>query len=300
MSFFPLTAQAVMLFALVCAFSRAGLNLIDRHQIGHKGLSIIDVNFWNNAVPAIAMVALAAAVGWHRELVASLLDVRTMLFSGLVQLVAYAYSHAFRRLTVSQVTVAGKTADLFIPIGVFFTVGYWDQVTYGFAVATTVICLPLLYRDRRSQYPGATKAAVVAIGSALVLQASLTPLLALPGQAGQDMPHILTFTTAVVVWRMVWSALPFLGRRHDRPPSSLAIVCSPLFIGRVLLSVATQVTFVLAAGSLNAAVAWPILNSTGMLAMMLSSLLLKERPSGPETWAVVAITGLALLRFFSL
>lgn len=289
-----------MLVALVSAFSRAGLNLVDRYQIGLQRLSIVTVNFWNNTIPAGAMVALTAGFGWHRELGACLIDARTALFSALVQLVAYSFSYAFRHLNVSQVTVAGKASDLFIPIGIFVVAGHWDWVTYGFAVTTTLVCLPLLHSGNSRRHPEAMKAAFALIGGALVLQASLAPLLVGPGQVTSSVQDTLIFATAVIVWRVAWSLLPMLRRGGKQPVFSWALLVTPVFMVRVLLSIATQITFVVAISSSASAVAWPILNSTGILAMLLSSLLLKEKPSGPEKWIVTAITVLGLLRFFSL
>jgi uncharacterized membrane protein len=299
-SLFPLSAQAVMLFAVVSAFCRAGLNLIDRHQIGLQGLSIATVNFWNNAVPAAIMVMGLVALGWQAELAACVLDWRTALFSGLVQGVAYAFSYAFRHLNVSQVMVAGKASDLLIPVGIFLVVGHWDGATYAFAAATTLVCLPLLRGDGRGRTPGAMRRAAALIGGALVLQASLAPLLAASGGATADVRHVLVFAAAVIVWRTAWSLPALLRRRIGAPMSSRALLGSRAFMARVLLSVATQITFVMAVGSAASALAWPILNSTGILAMVFSSLLLRERPSAPEAWAVTAITAMALLRFVSL
>jgi uncharacterized membrane protein len=297
---FPLSAQAIMIFALASACSRAGLNIIDRYQIGFRRQSVVTLNFFNNVVPAAVMVALVATFGFHKELVVSITDWRTAVFSGLVQIVAYAFSYAFRYLNVSQVAVAGKASDLFIPIGVLLVAGHWDWVTYGFAVATTVVCLPILRSNDNDKYPDAIKRVAFLIGVALVLQASLAPLLVAPGNTASRIEHTLAFATAVIVWRMVWSLLPMLHRGCGPSAPSFALLVSPVFIARVLLTVITQITFIIAVGSSTSTVAWPILNSTGFLAMMLSSVFLKEKPSGAEKWIIVAITALALLRFFSL
>lgn len=290
-----------MLIALASASSRALLNLIDRYQIGHRGMPVLAVNFWNNALPAIVLVASVLASGWHRELGSALMEPGTIVFSGFVQLVAYAYSQAFRRLKVSQVTVAGKAADLFISVGVFLTVGSWNWATYGFAVATTAICLPLLRGRREGLDRSAMRGAALCIGGALVLQASLSPWLASTALAEPTVRRMLVFATAVIVWRVAWSALPLLRGRHRLPASSLReLLASPLFLGRTALTVFTQVTFVAAVGSRTASVAWPILNSTGLLAMVLSAVVFRERPSRLEVGIVMSITGLAVLRFITL
>lgn len=289
-----------MLLAVVSAFCRGGLNLIDRYQIGINGLSIAKGNFWNNSIPAVAVVTLAAATGLAPALFACFMDARTALFGALAQAVAYAFSYAFRRLNVSQVMVAGKAADFFIPVAVFFSSGYWDWATYGFAVATTLVCLPLLRGHPHARHPGDMKAAALLIGGALTLQGGIAPLLAGAAHANLDARQALGFAFAVIVWRMVWSLLPMLRIPGAFGLSSCSLLRSPLLFHRALLSVATQATFVLAVGNSASALAWPILNSTGLIAMVLSSLLLKEAPSASQKWAVVMITALALLRFLSL
>jgi drug/metabolite transporter (DMT)-like permease len=97
---------------------------------------------------------------------------------------------------------------------------------------------------------------------------------------------------------MAWSLIPMLRRGRGPSVSSRALLVSPVLISRVLLTVATQITFIIAISSSASAVAWPILNSTGILAMALSSVFIKEKPLGPEKWIVAAITALALRRFF--
>src|ERR1700682_4716008 len=92
---------------------------------------------------------------------------------------------------VSQVTVAGKASDLFIPVGVFLAAGHWDWMTYGFAVATTLVCLPILRSSDNEQDPDSIKRTAVLIGVALVLQASLAPLLAASSNTTTSVAHML-------------------------------------------------------------------------------------------------------------
>lgn len=297
----PLSAQAVMALAFVSAFSRAGLNIVDRYQIGLKKLSILNVNLWNNAVPAFIMTITAALFfGLHRELLESILDWKTILFSGLVQLVAYTFSYAFRYLTVNQVTVAGKMSDLFIPIGVFFTTQYWNWGMYGFAAATTLVCLPMLWTSGNDRHAGLMKTAGALIGGALVLQASLAPVLMASTGPASDVRHALAFTTAVIIWRTAWSLMPMLRCLKTLHMPSFALLTNSVFMLRALLTVITQTTLILAVGSTVSVVAWPILNSTGVFAMLLSALLLREKHTRLEKLIVVAISTLALMRFFSL
>lgn len=259
------STQWVMTFALVSALSRAGLNIIDRYQIGQKKLSILGVNLWNNALPAVLMVLVALSFGHGSELLSYFFDWKTVLFGGLVQLVAYAFSYAFRHLHVNLVTVMGKFSDLLIPVGVFLTTRYWSWDTYGFAVATTLACLPILWMTRTLGSFRSIGVAGFAVSGALLLQASFSPLLA-PAVPISDVRHLLIFATAVILWRTVWRSLaPLLHRRTGRRTPWLVPPFSPIPILRGLLTIVTQTAFIFAISSSASALAWPILNSTGFL-----------------------------------
>lgn len=292
------TTQWVMVLALISAVSRAGLNLIDRYQIGLKNLSILNVNLWNNLIPAALMTLAGLLLGAGREVAHCLLDWRTVAFAALVQLTAYAFSYGFRHLNVNQVTVVGKFSDLLIPIGIFWTTYDWQWKTYGFAVATTVVSLPIfLAADSRHRRSGLLTAGAFITG-ALVLQAGLSPLL-VPSFSASHLRLAVVFTTAVIIWRAALSCIPLWRRLMQRQSHVFRPPLSAMLMLRSGLTVVTQMTFIGAVGSAVSAVAWPILNSTGFLAMLLSSLLLKDHVTGKEKWVVAAIGGLTALRFFA-
>jgi hypothetical protein len=293
-----LSSNAVMILAAISAFSRAGLNIVDRHQIGNKKLSIIDVNFWNSVIPAFILVILVSGLGLHLELLKTISSWRTAVFSGMVQLVAYAFSHAFRSLSVNQVTVAGKFSDLFIPIGVWGTTGYWNWETYNFSIATTLVCLPILWSGPHKRNTIDIKIAAIFIGIALVLQASFAPVLAETSNANLSWHQALLFTTGVIIWRSAWCLVPTLRRtKFVQIPFDTLLTTRP-FILRSLLTVITQTTFILAIISSASALAWPILNSTGFFAMLLSSLILKEKHNWIEHLVILSICVLAIVKFF--
>jgi hypothetical protein len=296
-----LSVQAVMLLAFVSSLSRAGLNIVDRHQIGLQRLSIIQLNLWNNVFPAVAMsCVMVLFFDAGKPLLGAVFDWRTAAFSALVQMVAYSFSHAFRDLNVNQVTVAGKFADLFIPIGIFLGTRQWSWGTYAFSIATTLVCLPMLWAEDRGQRTGTLKTSGAIICVALTLQASLSPLLLFKANS-ESIVATLVFSTAVMVWRAIWSLIPHWWTwrvREDNDPFA-KFRPGPLFIVRALLTVTTQVTFIVAIGSTASAVAWPILNSTGVISMVLSLIVLKERGRRLEYVVVMAIGGLALLRFLT-
>lgn len=294
---FLLSAQAAMLAAFLSALSRAGLNIIDRHQIGFQHLSISQVNLWNNIIPALLAVIFCTFLGLGHELLEYLFQWKTLLFSLLVQLVAYSFSFAFRYLKVNQVTITAKFSDLFIPIGIFLTTRHWSWSNYNFAVATTLLCLPMAWKYCvKKEY---SLSIGFFITAALVLQASLAPLLfKSPMILDANIRHALIFTIAVLLWRSAWSLIPMLLHQQKIVLSDLFL--HPLFFLRSLLTIATQGTFIMAISSPNAFVAWPILNSTGIFALFLSRYFLKEKQTTLEQTIVIGIALLELIRFFSL
>ncbi|WP_265258322.1 hypothetical protein [Verminephrobacter aporrectodeae] len=296
-----LSGQETMLLAFVSSLGRAGINIVDRYQIGLRRLSILNLNLWNNVVPAVAMYcAMALFFNAGSELIHMVFDWRTAAFSGLAQLVAYSFSYAFRNLSVNQVTVAGKFADVFIPLGIFWATNHWSWGTYAFAVATTFVCLPMLWLSGPNRKGGKLLASGGVICVALTLQASLSPTL-FGATSTSSASATLVFATAVMMWRALWSLVPILVTRPasgDAP--SVRLLLNPLFFVRALLTVTTQVTFIFAVGSPASAIAWPILNATGIISMVLSALFLRERGARSEYVVVCALGAITLLRFLTL
>ncbi len=298
---FLFSAQAVMLLAFFSAVCRAGVNSVDRYQIGFRSLSICQVSLWNNLLPAIVMVMLCLCFGLRKELWSLLFQWKTVCFSGLVQLVAYSFSFAFRHSNVNRVTIMAKLSDFFIPVGIFFTTAHWSWSSYGFAIMTTVVCLPLLQKSPAQKKDPFFKRAPFFIIVALVLQASLAPFLIMPPSDGvtAGLHHTLLFMITILCWRSAWSLLPMLFRGQAISMPVIQLCWNPIFLLRVSLSIFTQLFFLLAIAGPNALVAWPILNSTGIFGLFFSRRFLKENSTRLEQGVVVTITLLELARFFS-
>jgi hypothetical protein len=196
------------------------------------------------------------------------------------------------------VTVASKLADVLIPIGVFCAVGSWHWGHYAFAAASTLVCLPLLWLDAGRHL----RAISLVVAAALTLQGSLAPLLV--GGRAHAMADMLVFAGAVLIWRAVWCLTPYVwrGQQSDVRPGTpwTRCIAEPLFILRVLLTVMTQFTFIVAVSSPWAVLAWPILNSTGLLAMVASGVWLEERASRLEATVIATFALLVVARALTL
>lgn len=292
-----LSVQTIIIIAFLSALSRAGLNVVDRYQIGLKKVSILQVNFWNNVVPALFLMVLCLLLSWSTELYSYFFDVRSFVFSLLAQVVAYAFSYAFRHMDVSQVLITSKLSDVIIPIGIFATTMYWDWSNYYFSIATTLVCLlVLLDKDKRFSLVAFRKIIAVIILS-LLIQASFSPLVTVIG-TNTSIQDAVSFTTAVIMWRVVWSFIPMVRFKNLALRPDVTLLFSPIFNIRVILTVFTQLTFILAVSSPISAVAWPILNATPLLAILLSRFFLKEGLSRIQVIIILLITALSIIRVF--
>lgn len=286
--------QATLLIAFFSAGLRASLNLIDRELFGRRGASVLDVNFWNNLLPLVVLLALAAGMGHGQGVLSALLNGRTLVFAGLVQLVAYTFSYCLGRFSVAATTVYSKMPDLLIPVGIWLVAGQWSWSNYGFAVLTCVVCLPIWFqRPRTTTLSGSPHAVLIAaLVAALVLQGSLSSSL-VPSET--SLLASFEFATAVIFWRTLWSSVALL-RKGFRWSSSLWGSLQALVFVRSLASIGTQLTFVLALAQGESAAAWAVFNSTSLIAVALAALVLKEPPTRPELFAIGGIGVLTAAR----
>jgi drug/metabolite transporter (DMT)-like permease len=108
----------------------------------------------------------------------------------------------------------------------------------------------------------------------------------------------IPFTCALIVWRLVFSLALTLGdlrlihhsfRGHDSEYWILHAL-------RAVLTLSAQVCQVLALSWDRPIIAWPILNATGLFAIVISFLVLKERASSRESIAILFIAVIGLVR----
>jgi uncharacterized membrane protein len=201
-------------------------------------------------------------------------------------------------MNVSQVLITSKLSDIIIPIGIFATTMYWDWNNYYFSIATTLICfLVLLDKDKRFNMLSFKKIIFIVVFS-LLIQASISPLVTVIGK-NTSLQDAITFTTSVIIWRVIWSFIPMIRFKNVELGFDLALLLSPIFNTRVILTVFTQFTFILAVSSPVSAVAWPILNTTPLFSIMLSRLFLKEELSKIQVIIILLITLLSIVRIIN-
>ena len=206
-----LSPQAIMVVAGFSALFRAILNLIDRHQIGRQRLSIVDLSLYNNLIPAVLLASALWVLGLGYQLLVQIPNWRCVMFGGLIQAVAYGFSYGFRHLTVVQASVAGKAADLVIPLGVAATAATSTWENFPFSVVTTLL-FPLLSGNGSGRSSGLALPAFV-VFILVVVQGLVAPRIGTMAGFGNDADpwkDALVFATSVIIWRTVWSLLPLM------------------------------------------------------------------------------------------
>jgi hypothetical protein len=275
----------------------------DRRLFGHLRWSVLIGSAINNVVPVAIAFPLAIVFCGPGQTWWSLLDAKVATFALLVQVVALLFGYAFRVSPIPRIIVFAKLPDLFIPLGIFLEIGNFNWRDYAFSVATVLACLPVFIKCVR---PGVrAQPVLLAVCAALIVQGSLSPLLV--GSQPHSLVLLTAYTWGLLVWRLVFSAGVVAVSRvnsgvkaplseADPGPVCISRVDFVLFVARGVVALITQLTFVIALGSGKPAIAWPVINSTPLLSVVASAILLREKPSRGELAAVVLICGLAVGR----
>lgn len=254
------------------------------------------VNLVNNLLPLLIIFPIAASFGLE-QILEAVGDVRNVWLAGLIQLVAYAFSLAFRKLTIPQVIVFSKLPDLLIPLGIYALSGVWSFIDFAFSALTTVVCLPLLLtRDHsRVDYKGQGWVLVFLMGAVLLRGVFSGALV--QGQ-GSYRDVWLLVTAATLWWRFIWTLLVTLGSVLIQGKPSWTSPGTALLIGWAGITLAVQALYVLALATGPTTAVWPIINSTALFSTVFSAVLLHERPTRHELAAICGIVALTLARMF--
>jgi drug/metabolite transporter (DMT)-like permease len=293
------TEALTVVLALTSSASRAGLNVVDRRLFGHLRLPIITGSAVNNVGPAVVGLLACALLSQLQAFWEFLLDWRIALFGAIVQIVAFVFGYAFRETPISRVVMFTKLSDLLIPIGIYAAIGAFSARDYLFSVATVLACVPVVVEAIRS---GRATLPPLLITGLLALQGSVSPLLVHDQRFG--IKEWLTFTSALLVWRLVLSlALAVLPGARDKALSigsayrDLVQEQLSAVLARAALAVFTQATFLMAIGLGHAAIAWPILNCTALFAMIGAAIILGERPTKAEIVACTLVLTCVAIKY---
>ena len=225
----------------------------------------------------------------------SLFDIKIMVFSFSVQIVAFAFSYAFQNFTVSKVNIAARMGDLLVPVALFMygsPVGYPDFI---FSLTVSVAVFFALPLHHWKNGPLLVPSLIIAI--TLVLQ-SLVGEEAFGGPVHST--RSLSACASMLFWRSFLCSIGLLwpNKRHLNAYRSLinnqSVLLQALF--RSIFTISSQTTFLYVLAHGNRLIAWPILNSVSAFSVLLAGFVLKENPSFRELMSVVTVIALASVR----
>jgi hypothetical protein len=217
------------------------------------------------------------------------------VFAALSQLVGCLFGVAVRTSFVPRVIIFTKITDLVTPFGIYLCTHTFSLNEYAFSVLTVAMCIPVFFEAFRS--PQKRDTVLYVISAALVIQGSISVRL-LP-HAGVPLSDWIEFTAGVLAWRLALSVLFAMGESNRSILQSLGGIArmdSALLLARASLALVTQLTFNVALGSGHPIIAWPLLNCTAPVALVLSSVLLKEHPTTAEVASAVGIVLVAVIK----
>lgn len=279
-----------ILFASASAVFRGFISVLDRDLFGHRRKCVLSTNLVNNVL-AFAVVSALAWLWVGKAAFAGIVDLKVFVFALLLQFSAICFSFGFRSMSVHRVILISKTSDLLIPFAVLLTTSEWNWQNSLFSFLIFFCCLPLLFsREARSEIAPLTAVMIVL---SLVLQGGLSPLLIKNGGHGAW----LSSTVGIIFWRMAWGVPPMfsLGKRfYTSLSAAMDIEVLKILCLRSVLTVGAQAFLILAVGWGIDVVAWPILNSTGLVSVCFASVQLREHPRRADVIAIGLVTLLAI------
>ncbi len=262
---------ATIVWATVCAAARAYLNIFDRHIFRKPETNFLRAVFENNLyafAPCLLAVLILhgpAATG------SALLQTGPMLVALLLQIVSYAFSHAFRTMPVRDVVIASTLANIVIA-GALYVIHPGTGIRDLAFAALTVICIgPLLSGPHRLK---TAPAAFIVL--TLLVQSVVMEFWGFKSQRSfPSLTLFLPYLTALMFWRTALSGTLYAfapkprGQATSTPPWHINAL-------RAALMLLNQAGFVICLSFGQPAYAWAILNATPLAAIVLSHLHLKE------------------------
>ncbi len=292
-----MTAVLGILAALGSSFLRAALNVLDREIFGRRHGEVALVNLLNNLFPFLILLPIVVFLVGLDQTIKALINPSNLWLAGLIQLVAYAFSLAFRNLTIPQVIVFSKLPDLFIPLGIYALTGIWSIVDFTFSFLTTIICVPLLFFYKEPFVVSKARAKVLGFLMAAVILRGVFSGYLVQEQRVDDLVWLVV-TVATIWWRFIWSLIVMAGILLIKRKFVWTTPKAELLMVRAGVTLGVQGLYVLALTKGPPVAIWPLINSTALFSVGLSSLVFREHPGGYELLAILIITFLTVGRIF--
>lgn len=288
----------LIIFAIVSSLSRGIISVIDRYQMGYRHQSSINVNFLNNlcstALVTIFLIGLLNKFPTPKITVNYVSKI--IIYGLLAQLVAYGYSYVFKKVTIMQSIVLSKLTDLFIPLAICLTMGYFNKSSYLISIISTIIVVCyIIFKQRHSQMNVTTLLKTfMVIGPLLIVQAALSPLLT---KGVIRLVDLVYFTIATIYIRCIITIITFWVKHHGLRIKGVKINKQIFWIygARAVLTILAQATYTLATSSPNSGIAWIFLNMTNLYSVIFGSFALKEKIHVSDVLLIICIFVLALI-----
>ncbi|MBA1392420.1 hypothetical protein EQ500_00660 [Lactobacillus sp. XV13L] len=288
----------LIVFATVSSFSRGIISVIDRYQMGYRKQSSIDVNFLNNICSSVLVTFFLAyvLVKFPLPRITDGYLVKVALYALLAQVVAYGYSYVYKKVSIMQSVILSKLTDLFIPLALFCTMGYFNRSSYLVSLLSTLIVVAYIaYAQRHNALDLKVMLQTFAVlAPLLVIQAAVSPLLT----TGLVKPIDLVFFTIMTIYlRCLISLVTFWYKNKTLKIGGATLVghVALLYGARAVLTLLAQVTYTLATSSANSGIAWVFLNMTALYSVIFGDLFLKEKMKLTDILVIVCIFVLVLL-----
>lgn len=289
----------IIFFALLSAFARGGITVIDRYQMGYRKSSVVTVNFFNNLLSMILVTILFAVLlskyGMGLNITLWMI-VRMMIYATLVQAVAYGYSAIFKSVNILESVLLSKLTDFLIPLAIFGTTLYFNWQTYIVSVLSTFMVVGLFLSsksDNRERYKILLKNFWI-IGPLLVVQAALSPFLV---HGLESIYSLIIFTICTIYFRFLFTLCGFIRQIKATPclEFNLTIKIGFLYGSRAVLTLIAQIAFTLATSSSLSGIAWVFLNMTSLFSVVLAGMILKERTQLKDISTLIGIIILSVI-----
>ncbi|MDF7638613.1 hypothetical protein PT285_04265 [Lactobacillus sp. ESL0791] len=288
----------LIIFATASSLSRGIISVIDRYQMGYRQQSSIDVNFLNNIFSSILVTIFLVYLlhRYHGPQISSSYIIKVILYALLAQMVAYGYSYVYKKVSIMQSIVLSKLTDLFIPLAIFLTMGYFSCKSYLVSILSTIIVvIYIIFKQRHDHLNLKTLLTTFAvIAPLLILQAAFSPFLTKGIISPLD---LVFFTIATIYLRCLITLVTFWYKNRTFKLRGAKISGQVILIygSRAVLTLVAQITYTLATSSPNSSIAWVFLNMTSLYSVVFGSFMLKEKVKVADILLIICIFGLALI-----
>ena len=283
------------LTASLCVLTRAILNVCDRQIFKQENVDFLKSIVYNAVFPFVVSLVISLCFCKSWSSMYSLIVQPGIFFSALgAQLAAYLFSLGFKSMTVKSVAVTAKTADFFIPLIIFAMTNRFQYSEYVFACLSTLIFLPLLRGQTHSFTLG------IAIVLILLLQVMVNTYFHMNSFA-DTWPKFLAMMTSILFWRILFTLPPLLFKKiktMKNNPIEKKRVPYHLLALRALLAFVSQSAFFYSITGVSTHIAWPILNSTTLVACYTAHLLLGEQIGKTEVKVLGSFICLSIIYLF--